>query len=238
MSAGSPSAYRWPHYSFSPDTGASISLMDYEIYLSICQESHQDALKNTDSIVCGLGGKHLEIVGKIDLLITNVGLVTFTVVKNLNYPAILGADQLQKGHAKFDFENNHLVWHGSSFELFSCPDSPVSGEISMTFSTGNSKIDELLKEFSGIVYHPDRKLPACPLTECEIPTTSRPIRQRAYRTPLSKRKVISQQVDDMLEQGIIRESSSPWASPITLVPKKSGELRFLHRSPQIECCNG
>ena len=55
---------------------------------------------------------------------------------------------------------------------------------------------------------------------------ARPIRQRAYRTALSKRKEISWQVDDMLAQGIIRPSTSPWASPIILVPKKSGKLRF------------
>ena len=40
------------------------------------------------------------------------------------------------------------------------------------------------------------------------------------------REKISQMIDDMLEKGIIQPSSSPWVSPIVLVPKKGGQLRF------------
>ena len=53
-----------------------------------------------------------------------------------------------------------------------------------------------------------------------------PIKSNPYRMPFSKREIVEQEIDSMLKQGVIRPSHSPWASPITLVPKKDGSTRF------------
>ncbi len=59
-----------------------------------------------------------------------------------------------------------------------------------------------------------------------IETTGRPISQRAYRTPLLKQQMIASVIDDMLHDGAIQPSSSPWASPVCLVPKNDGSICF------------
>ena len=53
-----------------------------------------------------------------------------------------------------------------------------------------------------------------------------PIRQKPYRIPYSQREVVQKELDKMLQAGVIRPSTSPWASPIVLVPKKDGAVRF------------
>ena len=60
----------------------------------------------------------------------------------------------------------------------------------------------------------------------EINTTGGPIFQKLRRTPNAMRPVIKAQIQEMLEHGIIRESCSPYASPIVLVPKKNNEVRM------------
>ena len=65
------------------------------------------------------------------------------------------------------------------------------------------------------------------VTMLEIDTGDHPsIRQRAYRIPLTKRLVVEHELDKMLAEEVMEPSSSPWASPITLVTKKDGGTRF------------
>ena len=56
--------------------------------------------------------------------------------------------------------------------------------------------------------------------------SAHPIRQPARRLPHAMREEVDQQVEDMLRNGIIQPSSSPWSAPVILVQKKDGTYRF------------
>ncbi len=52
------------------------------------------------------------------------------------------------------------------------------------------------------------------------------VRSRPYRLPEHKKKVVQTELEAMLDMGVIEESNSDWASPIVLVPKRDGSVRF------------
>ena len=53
-----------------------------------------------------------------------------------------------------------------------------------------------------------------------------PICQRSRRIAPAQREETTKMLQDMLNKQIIQPSTSPWASPIVLVRKKDGTLRF------------
>ncbi|GBM36473.1 Retrovirus-related Pol polyprotein from transposon 297 [Araneus ventricosus] len=53
-----------------------------------------------------------------------------------------------------------------------------------------------------------------------------PIKQYPRRLPLARKEESEHIVKEMVDNGIIEESSGPWASPIVLVKKKDGSTRF------------
>ncbi|GBL97397.1 hypothetical protein AVEN_170507-1 [Araneus ventricosus] len=57
-------------------------------------------------------------------------------------------------------------------------------------------------------------------------TANPPIKQYPRRLPLAKQEEAERLVKEMVDNGIIEESSGPWASPIVLVKKKDGSTRF------------
>ena len=54
----------------------------------------------------------------------------------------------------------------------------------------------------------------------------RPTRRPARRMPFALREEVDKLVQEMLSQQVIVPSASPWASPIVLVKKKDGGMRF------------
>ena len=55
---------------------------------------------------------------------------------------------------------------------------------------------------------------------------ARPVRQDARWLPWSKREETDEQVEKMLNAGVIEPLGSPWMSPVVLVKKKDGTTRF------------
>lgn len=86
---------------------------------------------------------------------------------------------------------------------------------------------QLLSKFSSVFQVPTRLPPqrdqdhAIPLVD-----ESQVVKVKPYRYPHSQKEQIEKMVKDMLEQGIIQPSTSPFSSPIILVKKKDGTWRF------------
>jgi len=60
----------------------------------------------------------------------------------------------------------------------------------------------------------------------ELFPNTRPIHCTPYRLSPVKAKVLKEELSNLVRQGIVEESNSPWASPIVMVPKADGTLRL------------
>ena len=205
------------------DTGAARSLIADKLFQEICARTNRPSLLKPTRLVCGLGGKPLDILGETELTIPEAGPINIMVTRGLPHQLMLGSDAMAKGHGIINYEKGGLQWYGQHYALKNYPDYAPNAEVLCVRQTGGHKaIDEVINEYKDVF---STKTGVDPEGYCDlIPFTidtgdARPIRQRPYRVPLSKRKVISDQISEMLQAGIIEPSTSPWASPITLVPK-------------------
>ena len=83
--------------------------------------------------------------------------------------------------------------------------------------------NDLLVEYADVFALDLSKLGITDLVTYAIATgDSVPIKQAARWIPFALRKILEDMVQNMLEQGVIKPSSSPWSSPVVLVEKNNG----------------
>lgn len=85
----------------------------------------------------------------------------------------------------------------------------------------NNLITNLCLEFSDIFYLEGDVLTFTNEIKHSIDTNNaKPIFTKSYRYPHIHKEEVKSQINNMLDQGIIRPSISPWSSPVWVVPKK------------------
>ena len=90
-------------------------------------------------------------------------------------------------------------------------------------SCSSSELTPMMKEFKELF----RAAPGTTtVTQHFIPTSGPPVKIPPRRVPANYREAVEEQLQAMLDAGIIEESSSPWMAPAVYVPKKSGEIRI------------
>jgi hypothetical protein len=60
----------------------------------------------------------------------------------------------------------------------------------------------------------------------ELKPGTTPVSRRSYRMPPNELALLKTQLQDLLENGFIRPSSSPWGCPAIFVKKKDQTLRM------------
>ena len=180
------------------DTGASINILDETAYNKITQVS-QISLKQSTSRIFAYGSKtKLETLGQFEAKIEAQGkFATATVV----------------------------VVRGTHGSLLSYSTAVRLGLVDITVNTIHS-CDETIKQYTSIfkgigeLKNYEVKL--------SIDESVTPVAQRPRRVPFHIRKKVEEELTRLEEQGIIErvEGPTPWVSPLTVIPKKNGDIRI------------
>ena len=88
-------------------------------------------------------------------------------------------------------------------------------------------LQDLLRKYDDLFARDSGDLGRTTLVQHSINTgDAKPIRQPPRRVPIALQPELEKEVKNMLEKGVIEPGTSPWSSPVVLVRKKDGTVRF------------
>lgn len=137
--------------------------------------------------------------------------------------AIIGADFLHHHNLSVHLRSKRIV--DSETKLSIIAESRYSASQPIYLVNPNSKYSTLLNKFPDLLRPSPVPLKAKHAVQHHIITSGPPVCSRPRRLPLEKYRQAKEEFRVMMELGICRPSSSPWASPLHMVSKKQGAWR-------------
>jgi len=132
---------------------------------------------------------------------------------------------------EFTFKGRRVLWRGvGSPRTAAAAASPQRLQVIRGFSAKGTEptvLERLLKSYAD-VFAPPTGLP--PPRACDhrihLKPATEPVAVRPYRYPQLQKDELEKQCEEMLQQGTIRASTSPFSAPVLLVKKQDGSWRF------------
>ena len=201
-----------------------MSVMQLSVYKNWAYAMNKSVQLNPAAPLQSVTGELLDVVGSTSIRIDGMRTaINVTLVRNLSEQFILGCDVLS--HTQIDLAKGIVTNDGKQWPITYKQNKNTQSGIILP-ATGNAMFATLVCENNDLFSAKNKPLGTCIYSPMTITTTGPPISQRGYRAPLLKRQLISDCIEDMLAQNIIRPSVSSWASPVTIVPKPDGSPRF------------
>jgi hypothetical protein len=150
----------------------------------------------------------------------------FFVIALDGYEVVLGCNWLRTlGPIIWNFNLSMAFWrHDHRVKWIGEGAVPCPQALALS---SDNLLQLLLSEFANVFAEPTSLPPPCPFDHrIHLLPSTPPIAVRPYRYPQLLKDEIEKQCDDMLRQGIIRPSTSPFSAPVLLVRKKDKTWRF------------
>ena len=183
------------------DTGSGYSLLSKRVISNV-------PIKPSSIKLVAANGSTIDVIGEISTSVILFGrkkIHNFVVISELIYDCIIGRDFL------------------TSFGFVLKPES--SSNTSCSVKSNQTTIDKFKRKFRNIFENSD-DIKSRALPNMKIRTSEDSVFIAPRQQPFALRVEIEKQTKEMLKNGIIRESESPFNSPVILVKKKKNGYRF------------
>lgn len=211
------------------DSGSSVSILGNNTHLPLLEAGLTLNMSDQRSFVAA-GGQHLQAIGYIEVPVNfanTTQVLKIFVVPNISTTLILGVDFW----IKFDlFPKNinyiSLVNDAKNNKRLNNSVATYVHSYKQLSEQQRTTADNVISQFRNI------SSDTCGLGRTTLIThridtgEALPIRQRYYRMSPEKQRALCEQLDEMLQLDVVEPCDSAWSSPVILVPKKDGKMRF------------
>ena len=208
---------RFTKHDFLVDTGAEVSVIP---------PSATDSRHAVDYALQAANGSRIPTYGTRSVTV-DFGLRRkfqwVFIIADVTSP-IIGADFLAHFRLSVDLHGRKLLDGITSLSVCGLVSSSAEPTCCLPVS-GDSSFNALINEFPSVTRPCNYDTPVKHNVEHHVVTTGPPVFAKPRRLPPDRLAVARREFDHMLAAGIIRPSSSPWASPLHMVPKPNGDWR-------------
>ena len=160
----------------------------------------------------------------------------FYIVPYLQEECILGMDFMKTHRMKINVAKKEvsvskngkkvkIALTDEEHPVFSIKENE-DGKLKNLSEKDQDTILKVLEKHDGIFAEKINELGRTNIVRHEVRTTGEPFALKHYKTPITLRPLVKQHIKEMLKYQIIRPSNGPYRSPVLMVKKKTGDLRF------------